>query len=381
LRLIFRCFTIILFLTLLQSAASAQLITEPDRSGSQHSVFPLIGYTTDYGLFGGGVYQRINYADSRRPFLSNTMIDITGSTKGKWAAHFDYERIEMFGRPIRNRTVVDLELNPIRSYFGIGNRTLYTRDDLNDGLYYLNQQHALVTFEARRAIFGSENGLKLEGALRLKTSYTSAIEDGEETRFVTDPPTHFDAGWVNTLGTGLIFDTRENEFVPTSGQRSEIGIDMSSSIFGSSYSFYEMFADVRSYTSFTENTVLAQRFSARHTIGDTPFWELPSIGSSRGLRGFALDRFMGDSSILYMAELRQWLFSFLEDEIRIGAHIFYDTGRVFSDFDSSELFGEWKQSWGVGGAMTLLSPDLIFRGEIGFSGEDYRIYAGVGYAF
>ncbi len=354
---------------------------DTDRQGSQHSIFPLVGYTTDYGLFGGGVYQRINYADSRRPFLSNMMVDVTGSTKGKWAARVDYERIEMFSRPIRNRTIVDLELNPIRSYFGIGNNTLYTREDLDDGLYYLNQQHALVTFEARTPLFDITGESALDGALRLKTSYTSATEDGEETRFYTDPPSHFDAGWVNTLGAGLLFDSRENEFAPKSGQRHEIGIDISSSLFGSSYSFYELFADLSYYLSPLENTVLAQRFTARHNIGDTPFWELPALGSSRGLRGFALDRFMGDSSVLYMAELRQWLVSFLDDEIRLGAHLFFDTGRVFSEFDSNELFDEWKRTWGVGGAMTLFSPDLIFRGEVGFSGEDYRIYAGVGYAF
>jgi len=105
------------------------------------------------------------------------------------------------------------------------------------------------------------------------------------------------------------------------------------------------------------------------------------LGNEEGLRGYALNRFLGNSSVIYMAEMRTWVFSFLDDQIKLGGHLFFDTGRVFSDSDSSEFLKNWKQTWGMGGAMSLFNPDLILRGEIGISNESYRIYAGVGYTF
>ncbi|CAN5126772.1 hypothetical protein BH23BAC3_BH23BAC3_21980 [soil metagenome] len=373
--------TFLCLIVIVPASVFSQIISEPAREGSSKSIFPIAGFTSDYGLFGGVVFQRIDYGESRRPYLSNTLIDVTGSTKGLWMGRFDHEQIEMFGRPIRNRTLLDLELNPIRSYFGIGNETEFSQNSFDEGLYFLNQRHALLSFQGRKLIITLADDYSLDGVLRLKGSYTTVSDRGADTRFFLDPPPEFENGWVNTVGIGLMVDSRDSEFDPRYGQRTEIGIDLSSSIFGSSYSFFELSANWKGFLTLTENTVLAQRVALKYNRGDTPFWELPALGSSRGLRGFALDRFMGDSSVLYMAELRQWLFSFFEDEIKLGAHLFYDTGRVFSRFDSDRLFSSWQNSWGAGAAVTLFNPDLIFRGEIGFSGEDYGIYAGVGYAF
>jgi len=366
---------------MLPNQAQSQILPESDNEGSSHQFFPLLGYASDYGLFGGVVYQRINYDEKQKPFLSNTLIDFVGSTEGNWSGQLEYERIKMFGRPIRNRSVVDFELNPIRSFFGIGNNTSFSKDDFDDGIFFLDQRHGLVSFQARRSLFGLTGGEQIEGVLRLKGSYTAVKERGMDTEFSQRPPAHSEDGWVNSVGIGLIFDSRTSEFDPRVGQRAELGLDVSSTVLGSSYTFYELFADFKSFISLTDRIVVAQRVEARHNSGDTPFWELPVLGSAKGLRGYALDRFMGDSSLLYMTEVRSWLFSFFEGDIKLGGHAFYDTGRVFSENDSNQVFDDWKNTWGGGAAFTLFNPDLIFRGEVGLSGEDYRIYAGLGYAF
>lgn len=82
-----------------------------------------------------------------------------------------------------------------------------------------------------------------------------------------------------------------------------------------------------------------------------------------------------------MLELRTWLFSVFDDRIDIGMQTFWDTGRVYSDFDSGAFFDGWKQVFGIGTAFTLLNPDLIIRGDVGFSNETWRIYFGAGYVF
>lgn len=373
--------TTIIIGLLLPISGFAQFISEPNTEGVNHSVYPVAGYSSDFGLFGGGMYQRLDYADGKRPFLSNTIVDFTGSTNGKWAGAFEYERTEMFGQPLRTRSVLRLDRDPINTYFGIGNDSDFTSSDFDDGLYYLLQKRIRAIFEIRRPLQRIGEDSKVDGIFRIQGSYTSNEDRGADTRFALSPPSGADGGWVNTLGAGLLYDIRDSEFDPRSGIRAEIGADFSPLIAGNDYSFSTYFAEVRSFISITETIVFAQRFAGEHSYGSVPFYELPALGNKDGLRGFALNRFTGKSSVLYMAEVRSWLFSFLEDEIKFGGHLFYDTGRVFSDFDSSGLFKNWKNTWGIGGAMSAFNPDLILRGEVGFSNESYRIYAGIGYAF
>lgn len=366
---------------LMPVCAYSQLSTDPDMKGVNHSFYPIVGYSSDMGLFGGGLFQRIDYADGKRPFLSNTLVDVTGSTRGKWAGAFEYERTRMFGKPLRSRSMLAAERNPISNYFGIGNQSEFSVSEFDEGLYYLLKRRINGMFELRRPLhLLKENGM-IEGVIRFKASYTDIEDRGADTRFIQSPPPGAEGGWVNTIGAGLIYDIRNSEFDPRSGIRMEVGADFSPKIAGNDYSYSSYFAEITSYISIIENTVFAQRIAAEHNYGTAPFYEMPALGNKDGLRGFAMNRFIGESSVLYMAEVRSWLFHFLDDQIKIGGHLFYDTGRVFSDTDSPGFFEKWKRTWGFGGAMSAFNPDLILRGEIGFSNESYRIYAGIGFAF
>ena len=82
-----------------------------------------------------------------------------------------------------------------------------------------------------------------------------------------------------------------------------------------------------------------------------------------------------------MTELRTWLFSVWKGRIRVGSQLFWDTGRVYSDEDSAQLFDDWKHSFGAGTAFSLFNPDFIVRADAGFSDEAFRIYFGAGYVF
>lgn len=373
----------ILFLALIciPDTAISQLVTDNDDSDINYSIVPILGYTTDSGLVGGILIQRIDYRNNSGPFFSNTTLDVTGSTLGRWEASLDHERLSLFGAEIRNHSILEFELDPRSTFYGVGNESSFSTEDFEEGIYYLMRDFGSLSFSARKKLFEiSENG-NLDGLVRISGSYNSISDRGADTRFVDEQPTGFDGGWVNKVGIGLVADSRDSEFAPSGGGRYEIGVNTSGSLTGSGYTFTDYFTDFRTYTTTFLDVVIAQRLQLQHTVGDVPFWELAIIGNQKGLRGYALDRFRGDSSVLYMLEARKWLFSFFEDDIKIGGHIFTDTGRVFSEFDSSSLFDNLKNTWGFGGTMSVLSPDLIIRGELGFSDEDYRIYAGVGYAF
>lgn len=361
--------------------ANSQVTAESDGRGVNYSFYPIFGFSSDIGFFGGGLFQRIDYADGVRPFLTNTFADVTGSTNGKWAGSFEYEQTQMFGRPLRSRSILTVVRNPISNYFGIGNRSEFSSPEFEDGLFYFLQRRAVSRFELRIPMRTKKKQKILEGVLRIKLSYTNNTDRGADTRFVKSPPPGASGGWVNTIGGGLIYDIRDSEFDPRSGIRSEIGADFSPVAAGNNFGFSTYFAEATSFIPIFNNTVFAQRIAAKHSHGSVPYFELPALGNEGGLRGFAMDRFLGKSSVIYMAEIRSWILRLYDDQIKFGGHLFFDTGRVFSGADSPTFFNNWKRTWGVGGAMSAFNPDLIFRGEIGFSDETYRIYAGIGYAF
>ncbi len=356
-------------------------INEGDLYGeTAQTILPIAGYTSDYGLFGGLLYQRINYRDDFYPFYSNLQADFNGSTRGRWIVGVDYERATLFDRKIRNLTVFEYEREPQSTYFGVGNNSPFSPEAFDDGEYFLLKSHVEFNFDARKT-FKEFGNSAVDGVLRLKGSYTSTSDRGRDTQFILNPPPGIEGGWVNKLGTGLIYDSRDSEFSPRMGVRFETGANISSTLMGSDYSFTDGFADLRGYVPLLWDFILAQRVEYSFSNGDVPFWEMPKIGNQRSLRGYALNRFIGDQSVVYMAEVRKWFLSVLDDEIRFGGHFFSDMGRVFSNDDNPRFFDDWKTTWGIGGAVSAFSPDLIVRGEVGFSDEDYRIYAGVGFAF
>lgn len=355
---------------------------EPDiRVGSKYSLLPLAGYTSDLGLFGGGLVQRISYGTDNRPFLSNLTLDFTVSTKGNLTFDIDYERTRTFGTGIRS--LIEFTGQRIRQgyYFGIGNDTNYSDELFDNNFFFFENRELGIYYQARKEIasFGEFGQLDIAGSVDV--SRLNGLTREESSKFADDMPLGVGKSWSNKAGIGLIADSRNSEFSPTQGIRYEISYELSSEIIGSDYAYSFLKLDARHYFEPFEGVVLANNLKVESLHGEAPFWDLTIIGGDDGLRGYHLDRFRGDQSVLHLLELRTWLFSVLNEEIRVGSQLFWDSGRVFSDFDSNNLFADWKHSYGGGLILTLFSPDLMLRTDVGFSDEAFRFYFGAGYVF
>ncbi|MEX0647629.1 MAG: BamA/TamA family outer membrane protein [Balneolaceae bacterium] len=376
-------FFLLLFLPFL--VVKAQVIPPSDEAGEdniQYSIVPFAGYISDLGLIGGLLLQRFNYGgESDDPFLSNTKLDFTISTKGNIIGEFDYERTRSFGTDIRSRFTFRGERDQQSHYFGIGNRTEYSSGQYEDDFFFFESRRLSLMYSGRKQVGEfSEDGI-IDLIVPVSFTFLDASSGNGPTRFDEDLPEENGSGWVNKIGIGLIADSRDSEFAPTRGFRYLAGIKTSPSFAGSDYTFSELTGDFRHYKEIFKDVVVAQKIQADHRLGSPPFWEMAALGSQDGLRGFHQDRFLGDSSILHLLELRTWLFSLWDGDIRLGGQLFWDTGRVFSNFDSARFFENWKHTFGAGGAMSLFNSDFILRGDIGFSEESARIYIGVGYVF
>ena len=352
-----------------------------DRIGSHYSILPIAGYSSDWGVYGGGFLQRINYGAGIEPFLSNIKTDITISTKGYFVSQVEYERTKTFGLDLRSRIEFIGQRITEGQYFGIGNNTSFSKNMFDDEFYFYENRELFLKYIVRKKV-GEFSEL---GDIDLYATSTfwrvNSVSRGEETLFSGDDPPGFQTSSIGKIGIGTILDSRDDEFSPTRGIQYEAGFNVAPSLFGFDYSYSEVKVDLRQYVSLFPNVVLAQRFKFNQTFGEVPFWAMPILGNEEGLRGYYLDRFRGEGSILSMTELRTWLFSVWDDQIRVGSHLFWDTGRVYSEYDSNAFFSEWKQSVGFGFAFTLFHPDFILRSDFGFSDEAFRFYFGSGYVF
>lgn len=348
----------------------------------QSSLVPVFGYQSDAGFIGGAVWQRIDYESEQFDFGNVTSMELSASTMGHLSGKFDHERTESFGGRVRSRYRVELFRIPNLTYFGIGNRTTFDPDLYNEGWYDFMERSIRFQYTGRVGLSGNRTDGQLDLQFLLSVSGYSPRPAGEASLFEESKPTGYNGGWANRIGAGFILDHRDSEFNPTRGFRLESSLSGAGGVTLSRYRFGLYMIDGRAYIPLGRDLVIAQRVELQHTFGETPFQEMPTLGSELALRGYALNRFRAYTALHHQLELRSWLFSVLNEEIRFGAQLFMDTGRVFSEGESlGDLPDGLKQTFGVGGVMSLFNPDFIFRGELGFSDELYRIYIGIGYLF
>lgn len=359
-------------------------VSGEEGSSVQYSILPVAGYTSDIGLFGGALFQRINYGSKPyKPFLSRLQVDAIGSFRGEFQAQGTYEHTQAFNGAVRSRLSMELFRSSISHFFGLGNNASFSEDLYNQDYFFFKNQNLSLGWRVRRVL--SEYGFNgtLEIFTDLQASFfktTSLDENSIFASFQQQQEQEF-SGWTNVAGFGIIADDRDSEFNPTEGYRYEAGMAVSDPLLASEYRFATFWGELRNYFEILPGVVLAHKLRGEAVTGSAPFWELSTLGNQAGLRGYHEDRFRGDRSILNIFEARTWLFSILDGQIRFGGQLFWDTGRVFTDNDSNGLLNNWKHTFGTGGAISLFNPDFIMTGDLGFSEDTFRIYAGIGYNF
>lgn len=131
--------------------------------------------------------------------------------------------------------------------------------------------------------------------------------------------------------------------------------------------------------------VLAIGGFVQDTIGELPFYSLPTLGGTNTLRGYIQNRFTDRAATHFSAEYRLSLiprgYAFT-DTIRIervGLALFYDCGTVASDWERLHE-NEFLQSYGIGLRMAF-AREAVFRIDYGFSEEGTNFTIAFGNSF
>jgi hypothetical protein len=379
--------------------------------------FPVVSGSSDIGVqFGvAGVYTRHGYHDSPHSWRLDGLLSLSVKPgRDRWevvqqahAMRFDVPH--MAGGRLRIDPSIYFEKTINAGYFGVGNAT---KAILNaDGSY--GHKYQYIHVEARSRV---NLRYQLRGPLDLGF--------GLQNRFV-DPEVYADSKLEDDLLTrdargeplvrgirpatllipqvGFIWDTRDNETVPTRGSYDAISI-RGGFVYPASEEMTHggVAAVVRRYVPLGP-FVLAVRGFADLLFGKPPFYELSSggpfvnvemIGGPQAVRGIPNGRYQGLVRVIGNAELRlmHWKFKLFGNKYRLGNNVFADVGRVWTDykFDKTRDGEFWNWHYGVGfGTYLLWGTSALFRVEVAYSpdaesanpGFPFGIYVAEGQMF
>ncbi len=207
--------------------------------------------------------------------------------------------------------------------------------------------------------------------------------------------------FVDLLGIGtthelldrlaLIYDTRNNIVIPTSGMDVvAYGGIASRNVSIDDSLFTEAGIDGRFYWSPTRRLTVATHLDLRYepTTHHVPFWGLSSlggdastIGGSQPLRGYGTARFYDRNAFVFNLELRQTVLSLntLSTHILIQVTPFFDTGRVFHHYSTLPL-NHLHNVFGIG-FRGIAPPSVVGYVDVGEGSEGIAVFTGINYPF
>ncbi len=182
------------------------------------------------------------------------------------------------------------------------------------------------------------------------------------------------------LGIGMNVDVRlgETGIAPREGFSAALSAWNHLYPFARRSPFQRYTADLRSYASAGPAT-LALRAAAEKVVGHFPFYEAAFLGGANSLRGYNLNRFSGDASLLGTAELRLALFKLkLLIETHVGVFVFGDAGKVFLN---GKAPSGWHADAGGGISLAPAAREMTFSVSIATSPEGLFVNGGLGFSF
>ncbi len=336
-------------------------------------------YNSKEGLFLGGGPEITRHGFRKHPasrhFLRANYAPTTGAANilydGAW-----YLQSNAAGNRRAELDARFLFPKSYKNFFGLGNETTLEDRSLNYYRARLYQYSLEPRYVLERNIMQFFTGARLRA--------TNVDEDPDN--IVSDPaqgipPGDFKEQWFSGLTAGLVLSDLDNNQNPRYGFRFMAGGDVNFGIMNTSENFSRIQSELEMYFSprTSSQITLANRIGAAHNFGDFPFYETNAIGGTTNLRGFNSRRFSGRSAVFNNTELRLELFDFYRYLLggKVGLNGFFDTGRVWTDGESSSI---WHKGYG-GGIWFNAFDSFLINAAVGFSKEDTIITVKTGFLF
>lgn len=182
-----------------------------------------------------------------------------------------------------------------------------------------------------------------------------------------------DETWVP--GLKLQADTRDNTFYPQQGYLSNVSAQFHDKNLSGSYTFQQYKLNHNAYVGLGDEKVVALRANLDATIGDVPFYDLPSFGQGQDMRGYKAGKYRDKIIWDGQAEYRQ---RFTD---HWGGVVFGGVGDVIpsmSDLSLKDLL--WAGGIGVRYRIGAQNP-IDFRVDVAYGDKETSAYFSVNQAY
>ncbi|HEY3819217.1 MAG TPA: BamA/TamA family outer membrane protein [Polyangiaceae bacterium] len=359
------------------------------------AAFPILGGNSDVGfefggaatlsLFGGGV---VPYRWNMDLVASASVKSIPGGVELAQQSYlWDIDVPGLDGGRLRVNPFAEFRRTVNQGYFGLGNASSAARPAGSDNRYfeYTHEEggvRQLTRYQLSGPLYFLSstiaryvNPTPYAGS-RLAEDTTERAPNGSPYVLGTQPLA------IVSEGAGLLYDSRDSEIFTRSGWLDQVGARFSQAFpLGAGLTYGEGEITVAKYTPLGGPFVLAVQGAADFKFGHVPFFELFTggvfnpdymIGGSASIRGVPFGRYLGQIKAVGNVELRTLYSSFhvFGQTIRLGHDVFFDTGRVWSDYTfHSPLDGSGLGlKWGTGvGAYLLWGQAALFRFDFAYS--------------
>ncbi len=337
---------------------------EQIESAEGFGLIPQLGYAEEtgfiYGLslaWGGLVEKRDNW-----------QVSIEHSTKNQLVGKLDVVSPESLDGRVR----LEFNLSGRRanaSYFGEGNQTLESSEDIFD----------FDAYDVGAGIWPRFFRVFRVGGLFRVSDYSPkrGTYDPSGPFFLPAPPVGASGGRAVLLGVGAAFDDRDNEFFPSEGYLVEIRASRTSEDLEADFEYTSVTYDARGFFRLGSPAyVLGLRGLLLTTArGDVPFFWEPALGGSSISRGIFQGRFRDRNALVLQSELR------IQIHGRIGCALYFDAGQVAHRV---RRIGITRFKPSGGGAVTYIVPPgrvLVVRLELAGSEEGPTFFLNLGHPF
>jgi len=325
--------------------------------GRDSLFFPQFGYDSNRGLVLGMILQRTTYGFDLEPYASQMKFGAAWST-GTNQPRLEYGADFRTRSPLRGLFYLAYSGMDVVEFFGFGNETPRNSSLASNGFYDVRQPQVTVNPMLERPLFGP-----LRGRIGALFKHVSSVEDNG---FIGAARPYGSGGL--TLGSGevgLALDTRTGTLTSLRGFTLEVSGRHTPTIFSNEASFSKLrgAASAAFGAHVLTDVLFSARVAGERNWGRYPFFEsaflggtaysssLDLTGTSSGnlLRGYDLNRFAGDASVVANTEIDLALGRYSAIlPLRYGVFGLCDFGRVF-------LAGESSSKWhtGSGGGIWL----------------------------
>ncbi len=360
--------------------------------------FPIVGGNSDIGLQFGGAATYTRFYDQAFPYLWNIDLLLSASVKDdaegfrlvQQSHVLRFDAPDLLDGRLRLDTRGSFQRTINAGFYGIGDATTA---GLLPGQSTIGQSYQYTQLESRvrsiaRVHTGTPFDLALGANLRLEspTAYSASL-------LAQDLGPDLPGGQTAVLGTlaaGFMVDDRDSEFITRRGIFYQVGI---SGTVGSAeqVGYGELSAVLSHYAPIGGPFIFASRFVASAQVGRVPFYDLQQggvfepqylFGGEQGVRGVPNGRYAGRAKVVSNTEIRGTpfpRFMILGQRLLIGTTVFFDVGRVWSDYGViSQADGDnIDLKFGVGaGTFLQWGEAAIFRVEAAYSPDAVSENAG-----